>query len=109
MANVGAVIGGRWTYEAADHWGGHNPWPVPFFIVTHHPADQPPDGGFTFVDGLEAALHRARATAGDGDIQIMGGADLIRQALRAGCIEEFTLTVAPVVLGGGQAPVRRFP
>jgi dihydrofolate reductase len=102
MANVGAVIGGRWTYEAADHWGGTNPWPVPLFIVTHRPQDEPPEGGFAFVDGLGAALERARAAAGDRDVQIMGGADLIRQALRAGHIEEFTLTIAPVVLGAGK-------
>jgi hypothetical protein len=31
MGNLGAVIGGRWTYEAAEHWGEHNPWPVPMF------------------------------------------------------------------------------
>jgi len=30
MARIGAVVGGRSTYEAADHWGGANPWPVPF-------------------------------------------------------------------------------
>ncbi len=102
MANVGAVIGGRWTYEAADHWGGTNPWPVPFFIVTHRPQDEPPDGGFAFVDGLDSALERARAAAGDRDVHIMGGADLIRQALRAGYIEELTLTIAPVVLAAGK-------
>ena len=102
MANVGAVIGGRWTYEAADHWGGQNPWRVPFFIVTHRPQDEPGEGGFTFVDGLEAAMERARAVAGDHDVDVMGGADLIRQALRARYIDEFTLTIAPVVLGGGK-------
>ncbi len=102
MANVGAVIGGRWTYEAADHWGGTNPWPVPFFIVTHRPGDEPPGGGFTFVDGFGAALERARSAAGARDVHVMGGADLIRQALRAHAIDEFTLTIAPVVLGGGK-------
>jgi len=101
-ANVGAVIGGRWTYEAADHWGGHNPWPVPFFIVTHRPAEEPKDGGFTFVDGLDEAMRRAQAIAGEKDVQVMGGADLIRQALRAGYVDEFTLTIAPVVLGRGK-------
>src|SRR5262245_21247248 len=34
-ARVGAVIGGRNTFEAADRWAGSNPWPVPFFILTH--------------------------------------------------------------------------
>jgi dihydrofolate reductase len=100
---VGAVIGGRWTYEAADHWGGHNPWPVPFFIVTHRPDEEPREGGFTFVDGLDEAMRRARAVAGGKDVQVMGGADLIRQALRAGYVDEFTLTIAPIVLGGGKA------
>ena len=101
-ANVGAVIGGRWTYEAADHWGGHNPWPVPFFVVTHRPAEEPAGAGFTFVDGLDEAIRRARAVAGEKDIEVMGGADLIRQALRAGHVDEFTLTIAPLVLGAGK-------
>src|SRR5438874_4713729 len=102
FGNMGAVIGGRWTYEAAEHWGGTNPWSVPFFILTHHPEDQPAEGGFTFVDGLEAAMERAHEAAGDKDVEIMGGADTIRQALRAGYVDEFTLTIAPVVLGGGK-------
>ncbi len=102
-ANVGAVIGGRATYEAADHWGGHNPWPVPFFIVTHRPAEEPREGGFTFVDGLDAAMRRAQAVAEEKDIAVMGGADLIRQALRAGYVDEFTLTIAPVILGAGKS------
>jgi hypothetical protein len=34
---AGAVIGGRNTYEAAEAWGGQNPFGVPFFIVTHRP------------------------------------------------------------------------
>ena len=102
MGNLGAVIGGRGTYEAAEHWGGHNPWPVPFFIVTHRPEDGPQGGEFTFVDGLDAAMEAAQAVAGDKDVQVMGGADTIRQALHAGYVEEFTLTIAPVVLGAGK-------
>src|SRR6266540_7258203 len=98
MGRVGAVIGGRGTYEAAEHWGGTNPWPVPFFVLTHHPDDQPQDAGFTFVTDFDEAIQRARAAAGDKDISIMGGADLIRQAFAAGIVEEFTLTIAPVVL-----------
>src|SRR4029077_7625724 len=48
MANMGAVVGGRGTYEAAAAWGGTNPCPVPFFVVTHRPQDEPADAGFTF-------------------------------------------------------------
>ena len=102
MARLGAVIGGRGTFQAADAWGGRNPWPVPFFVVTHRPNDEPPGAGFTFVDGLDAALDRARSAAGDKDVSVMGGADIIRQALRAGYLDEIAISVAPVVLGAGK-------
>jgi dihydrofolate reductase len=102
MARLGAVVGGRWTFEAADHWGGSNPWPVPFFIVTHHPDDGPADAGFTFVDGLDSAIEQARRAAGDKDVSVMGGADVIRQALRGGYVDELSISIAPVLLGGGK-------
>jgi dihydrofolate reductase len=102
MARVGAVVGGRWTYEAADHWGDKNPWGLPFFIVTHRPEEEPAGGAFTFVDGVEEAAARAREAAGDKDVHVMGGADVIRQALAAGVIDELTIIVAPVILGGGK-------
>ena len=102
IANVGAVVGGRGTYRAAEAWGGTNPWGVPFVIVTHRPEDEPREGGFTFVNGFDEALGRAQAAAGDKDVQIMGGADVIRQALRAGAIDELSISIAPVTLGAGK-------
>jgi dihydrofolate reductase len=102
LARVGAVVGGRNTYEAAGAWGGHNPFGVPFFVVTHRPEDAPSDAEFTFVDGLEEAIARAREAAGGKDVFVMGGADLIRQALRAGQVEELSISIAPVVLGAGK-------
>jgi dihydrofolate reductase len=102
MARMGAVVGGRRTFEAADRWGGTNPWPVPFFVMTHRPQDEPPDAGFTFVDGLDSASAQARSAAGDKDVHVMGGADTIRQALRAGYVDELSVSIAPVVLGAGK-------
>ena len=64
MPRVGAVVGGRWTYEAAGHWGDENPWGLPFFIVTHRPEEEPEGGAFTFVSGVEEAVERAAAAAG---------------------------------------------
>ena len=95
-------VGGRWTYEAARHWGDENPWGLPFFIVTHRPQEEPEGGAFTFVDGVEAAVEQARQAAGDKDVHVMGGADVIRQALAAGLVDELAIIVAPVVLGGGK-------
>ena len=102
MARLGAVVGGRSTYESAEAWGGSNPWPVPFFVVTHRPEDAPAGAGFTFVNGLDEAIARAREAAGDKDVSLMGGADVIRQALRGGQVDELFITIAPVVLGGGK-------
>jgi dihydrofolate reductase len=101
-SRVGAVVGGRWTYEAARHWGDENPWGMPFFIVTHRPEEEPEGHGFTFVSGVEAAVERALDAAGGKDVHVMGGADVIRQALAAGLVDELTVIVAPFVMGGGK-------
>lgn len=102
MGGLGAIVGGRATYEAAGHWGDENPFGVPMFIVTHRPEEQPPGDHFRFRDGLEAAVEEARAVAGDRNVHVMGGADVIRQALAAGLVDELSIIVAPVVLGGGK-------
>jgi dihydrofolate reductase len=103
MSEQGAVVGGRGTYEAARHWGDSNPFGVPMFIVTHRPEEQPDDGEFVFVDGVAEAIRQAAEAAGPKDVSVMGGADVIRQALAAGLIDELTIIVAPVVLGAGKA------
>jgi dihydrofolate reductase len=102
MSRVGAVVGGRTTYEAARHWGDENPFGVPMFIVTHSPEEEPDTGEFQFVAGVEEAVRRAVEAAGDKDVSVMGGADVIRQALEAGIVDELVIIVAPVVLGDGK-------
>lgn len=102
VAETGAVIAGRGTYEAAGHWGDANPWDVPFFIVTHRPEDHPPGDDFTFLGGVAEAIERAKSAAGDKHVHVMGGAELIRQALAGGHLDELTIIIAPVVLGAGK-------
>jgi dihydrofolate reductase len=101
-SRIGAVVCGRATYEAAEHWGDKNPWDLPFFIVTHRPEEEPEGGEFTFVSGVEEAVNRALESAGGKDIHVMGGAETIRQALDAGIVDELSIIIAPVVLGGGK-------
>ena len=98
----GAVIAGRGTYEAAGHWGDKNPWGIPLFVVTHRPAEQPQGDDFVFVGSLVGAIDRAKAAAGEKQVHLMGGADLIRQALAAGLVDELTIIIAPVTLGAGK-------
>lgn len=102
MSANGAVIAGRATYEAAGHWGGKNPWGIPLFVVTHRPAEQPPGGEFIFAGSLAEAVDQAKAAAGGKQVHVMGGANLIRQALTAGLVDELTIIIAPLTLGVGK-------
>src|SRR6476620_5971028 len=102
-ADLGAGIVGRGMYDAAGAWGGTNPFPGPLFVLTHRAEDQPaPEAGFTFISGLDDALAQARAAAGSGDISVGGGAEVIREALAAGQVDELVISTAPVILGSGK-------
>jgi dihydrofolate reductase len=100
---LGAGICGRGMYEAAGRWGGTNPFEGTLVVLTHRTEDAPdPSTGFVFVDGFDAALARAREAAGDRGIAVSGGADTIRQALRAGVVDVLAISTAPVILGAGK-------
>ncbi|CAI9401857.1 dihydrofolate reductase family protein [Nocardioides sp. T2.26MG-1] len=102
-AGLGCGIVGRNMYDAAGAWGGTNPFPGPLVVLTHRTEDQPdPSAGFVFVDGFDAALARARELAAGATVSLGGGADLIRQGLAAGVVDELAISTAPVVLGGGK-------
>ena len=101
-ARGGAIVVGRTMYEAADHWGGKNPFGMPVFVVTHRPEEEPETGEFRFVGGFDEAIDRAKEAAGTKDVSIGGGADVIRQGLDAGIVDELHIIVAPVILGGGK-------
>jgi dihydrofolate reductase len=104
---LGAVIAGRRTYDHSLPWWGADgpsgPARRPVFVVTHHvPEETPPDGVYRFVtDGIHSALKQAKAVAGDKDVTIMGGADLGRQFLAAGLVEEVSIHLVPVLFGAG--------
>ena len=100
---LGAVVAGRRTFEAADRWGDTNPWDLPTFIPTHHPEQDPPAAvGMHFAGSFDEALAGARDAAGERDVLVMGGGDVVRQALVGGHLAELHLTISPVVLGGGK-------
>ncbi len=102
MARGASAVVGRTMYEAAHHWGGRNPFGMPVFVVTHRPEEEPESGEFTFVGDFAEAIVRARSAAGTKDVSIGGGADVIRQGLDAGLVDELHIIVAPVILGGGK-------
>ncbi|WP_327007983.1 dihydrofolate reductase family protein [Dactylosporangium sp. NBC_01737] len=104
---LGAVIAGRRTYDTSLRWWGADgpsgPARRPVFVVTHEaPEEQPEHGVYQFVtDGLGSALAQAQTAAGDKDVTVMGGADLGRQYLDAGLLDEMEIHLVPVLLGGG--------
>jgi dihydrofolate reductase len=104
---LGAVICGRRTYDTSlPWWGADGPSGLarrPVFVVTHAvPAEDPPGAVYSFVtDGIESALDRARAAAGDRDVTVMGGADLGRQYIAAGLVDEISIHLVPVLFGSG--------
>jgi dihydrofolate reductase len=103
VSTVRSGVVGRGMYDAAGAWGGTNPFPGPLFVVTHRVADQPaPETGFRFVGDLDSALTQAAEEAGDGDVSVGGGADVIRQALASGRVDELVISTAPVILGAGK-------
>jgi dihydrofolate reductase len=102
-STVASGVVGRGMYDASGAWGGTNPFPGPLYVLTHRTEDQPPEeSGFRFVADLDTALGQAAEAAGDGDVAVGGGADLIRQALAAGRVDELAISTAPVILGAGK-------
>ena len=105
FSSGGAWIVGRTMHDLVDGWGDDPGFGVPVFVVTHLPHETVRKGDTTFefvTDGIEDALARAQAAAAGKNVIVMGGADLLRQYLDAGLVEEFTLTIAPVLLGAGK-------
>jgi dihydrofolate reductase len=102
MAEVGAVLIGRRTFEIADGWGGHHPL-GPAFVVTHHVPEGWPRPGSTvqFVtDGIESAVARAKLAAGPKSVRVQS-AQMIQQCLNAGLLDEIQIDLAAVLLGAG--------
>jgi dihydrofolate reductase len=91
-------------YEGTGGWGEDGFYRMPVFVVTHRAHDLVVKGEttFTFVtEGIEAAITKAGAAAGEKKVHVMGGASLIQQALKAGLIDSLHIHMAPIVLGSG--------
>jgi dihydrofolate reductase len=102
---IGANIFGRTGYDHSIlNWGADGPTGparIPTVIVSHSLPQDVPDGGvYTFVDSVEAAFEAAKKLAGDKDILIMG-ADVARQFLQGGLIDEISIHIVPVLFGSG--------
>jgi dihydrofolate reductase len=110
IAGVGALAMGATTYEwILDHeFADKEPeewtWPYeqPSWVFTHRQLSVVPEAPIVFRSGDVAAVHaEMRAAAGDRNLWIVGGGDLVGQFADAGLLDEVIVYVAPVTLGGG--------
>jgi dihydrofolate reductase len=103
---TGASVMGKRMFDAGEHaWPEDAPFHTPVFVVTHEKrAAWERAGGTTFHfvnDGIETALDQARRAAGDRDVRIAGGGATILEYVNAGLIDEFSITLSPVLFGSG--------
>ncbi|GAA0610087.1 dihydrofolate reductase family protein [Kribbella sandramycini] len=107
VPQIGAILAGRRSHDGDDPHKGQpgegeafgGGWDGPEFVLTHRiPAN--PNPWVTFVDQLPTAITAAAEAAGDKYVNVIG-ADVARQCLEAGALDEVLLIVAPVFLGAG--------
>jgi dihydrofolate reductase len=99
---VGAIVSGRRLFDIADGWNDSHPAGAAVVVVTHSaPADATERWPrTTFVDGVEAAVAKAREIAGEKDVTI-ASANVTRQALDLGLVDEVCVSLVPVLFGEG--------
>jgi dihydrofolate reductase len=110
IANIGALAMGSTTYEwildheFADKDPGDWKWPydIPCWVFTHRQLPVVPDARIEFTSADVATVHEEMArVAGDRNIWIVGGGDLVGQFADVGLLDEVIVSIAPVMLGAG--------
>jgi dihydrofolate reductase len=110
IAQVGALAMGATTYEwILDHEFSGKPesewkWPyeVPCWVFTHRTLTVAPGAPVLFTSADVAEVHaEMAAAAGQRNIWLVGGGDLVGQFADAGLLDEVHATIAPVTLGAG--------
>jgi dihydrofolate reductase len=110
IAQVGAIAMGSTTYDwILDHeFADKDPadwrWPYdqPCWVFTHRELRAVPDADLTLASGDVGPVHEVMLrAAGEKNIWIVGGGDLVGQFSDAGLLDEVIVYVAPVTLGGG--------
>jgi dihydrofolate reductase len=106
LKHAGAFIMGRRVFSfGVGPWGDNPAFHAPCFVLSHNAQETiVKEGGtsYTFItDGIESALEKARAAAGEKDIVLNGGANAAQQYLKAGLLDEIHLHLVSVLLGEG--------
>ncbi|WP_158841646.1 dihydrofolate reductase family protein [Saccharothrix deserti] len=101
LANTGALVCGRRLFDITNGWDDSHPVGAPVVVVTHRPPEDADKWKtITFVTGVEEGIAQARRIAGGKDVTI-ASADIARQALDLGLVDEVDVSLVPVLLGEG--------
>lgn len=105
IARTGAYIMGKRMFEEGEaHWP-EDLFKADVYVLTHEKREPWVQQGSTTYyfadDGIESALERAKKSAGEKDVRLQGGADMIQQFLNAGLVDDFIVHLSPVILGSG--------
>ena len=109
MEDIGALLVGANTNSGDDPnagtdkegaFGGEYTGPV--IVLTHKPPERVDEGEATrYAGDLRAAVALSKQLAGDSRYVNVLGADVARQLIEAGELDEVLMFVAPVLLGDG--------
>ncbi len=107
IRTTGAVVMGRHSYALGDpdSFADSYEYQAPIFVLTHHIPEKKPKENqaltITFVtEGIERAIARAKAAAGDRNVMLIG-ASINQQCMNAGLCDELHIGIMPVLLGDG--------
>jgi dihydrofolate reductase len=107
IPRIGSLLIGRRSHDGDDPHKGDagegkafgGGWNGPMFVVTHRPPSDP-EPEVTYVDQFAKALAMAKDAAGDKYVNVIG-ANIAKQCIEAGELDEVLVLIAPVLLGDG--------
>jgi dihydrofolate reductase len=107
MHGIGALLVGKNTFTGDDpNAGSENEgafggqWHGPTVVLTHHPDDTVNDPDVVFATDLASAVSMAKQAANGKYVNVLG-ANVARQCIEAGVLDEILVLIAPILLGDG--------
>ena len=103
IKSTGAVVMGRRAYDMAERDFTDYEFQVLVFVLTHHVPKKAPKGinerlTFTFVtDGIESAIAKAKAAAGERYVTVIGGASTAQQCIKKVLLDEIQIGIMPIL------------
>ena len=107
MNSIGALLVGKNTFGGDDPNAGTDDegafsgqWHGPTIVLTHHPVDTSNDPDLTFASDLASAVSLAKQATKGKYVNVLG-ANVAKQCIESGLLDEILVLVAPILLGDG--------